>query len=442
METDEKACPFCGETIKSIAIKCKHCQSDLSNQPPGVTPQVTEASEPQPHVPTKSSGSLRLIGWALVTGGLGLIYYGSGGVLFAFPALWSGFALVFPGASWITRTGKGFVAMLVVMATAVAIQGGVEEVRGKRTESSDVAGLVQDVSISALLTAYEGNELKADAEYKGKMVRITGVVESVKKDVLDNPYLVIQEPGKERLLPNVQCVLNPSAFNDAKQAELGRSVTIVGKVDGLMMNVLLSDCALVEAKKRAEVLNHGAQIKSSEAPGGRHSPTTLSAPKDLPDLLGMASALLLLPNDGTTPVLSRPELFDLIPLDRWQRRSQGSWDTIVPTPDGPIRLTINGTEESVMSVDVELEALSASDPIGETFAATAEARVILCDSKPYASSGQKYWRYAPAGTSGIVAKHEWSSGSGGTTTSVHFENGSIPGIGTEASDGIWTDKCS
>lgn len=31
---DTKACPYCGETIKAVAIRCKHCQADLTKAEP------------------------------------------------------------------------------------------------------------------------------------------------------------------------------------------------------------------------------------------------------------------------------------------------------------------------------------------------------------------------------------------------------------------------
>jgi len=30
---DTKACPFCGEEIKAVAVRCKHCQADLTKAP-------------------------------------------------------------------------------------------------------------------------------------------------------------------------------------------------------------------------------------------------------------------------------------------------------------------------------------------------------------------------------------------------------------------------
>jgi hypothetical protein len=32
LSTDEKLCPFCAEPIKSAAVRCKHCQADLSKK--------------------------------------------------------------------------------------------------------------------------------------------------------------------------------------------------------------------------------------------------------------------------------------------------------------------------------------------------------------------------------------------------------------------------
>ena len=47
LKRDERICPYCAETIKATAIKCRFCQSD-------VTPVVEPDSAPDP-APTKKA---------------------------------------------------------------------------------------------------------------------------------------------------------------------------------------------------------------------------------------------------------------------------------------------------------------------------------------------------------------------------------------------------
>ena len=40
LAADEKVCPYCAETIKAAAVKCRFCQSDLTVEPPTTLPTV------------------------------------------------------------------------------------------------------------------------------------------------------------------------------------------------------------------------------------------------------------------------------------------------------------------------------------------------------------------------------------------------------------------
>jgi DNA-directed RNA polymerase subunit M/transcription elongation factor TFIIS len=72
--TDEMNCPYCGETIKSVAIKCRFCQSPLKRMEPTVDPKYKMTSEQPPQKvlePIKNEKSLTTFQlWTFVIAGI------------------------------------------------------------------------------------------------------------------------------------------------------------------------------------------------------------------------------------------------------------------------------------------------------------------------------------------------------------------------------------
>lgn len=99
------------------------------------------------------------------------------------------------------------------------------------------------INASKILSDYRNNEVQADNVYKGKYVEVTGWVGEIKKDLFGSLYITVGT-GAEFEIPQVQAFFDDSMNNKLATLNKGARVTIVCKVEGLMMNVIAKKCVL------------------------------------------------------------------------------------------------------------------------------------------------------------------------------------------------------
>jgi|688.fasta_scaffold304094_1 hypothetical protein len=99
----------------------------------------------------------------------------------------------------------------------------------------------QTIKAPNLTASYDENEVKADENFKGKTFYVEGTVSDIKKDIMDDIYVILEG---DQMFRDVQCFFDDK--NTASQLKKGMRVTFQGKCDGLMMNVLMKNCVLVD----------------------------------------------------------------------------------------------------------------------------------------------------------------------------------------------------
>ena len=117
--------------------------------------------------------------------------------------------------------------------------------RHQQREAEDlrVEQLAPELSITAerLMRKYEENELAADQRYKGKVIVVTGVINSVGTDVLNTLYVTLDSGGG---LFSVQCYFADSHARLLSTLREGLKVDIKGRCDGKPMNIQLYGCTI------------------------------------------------------------------------------------------------------------------------------------------------------------------------------------------------------
>ena len=95
-------------------------------------------------------------------------------------------------------------------------------------------------ALRVLFAAYDNNSVAADAKYEDKIVKVSGYIQSIGKDITDTAYLVI---GGKGFLDGVQCMLPEGQEGLVGSVSKGQYVTLKGKVSGQVVgNVLVRNC--------------------------------------------------------------------------------------------------------------------------------------------------------------------------------------------------------
>lgn len=103
----------------------------------------------------------------------------------------------------------------------------------------------EEEMLRTLLAQYKNNEVRGDAQFKGRTVQFAGLVGDVKKDILNHVFVTVGT-GEWLQIPRVQCLFDDRSASQTSSLNKGDRVRMRGTVKGLMMNVLVEGCEVVQ----------------------------------------------------------------------------------------------------------------------------------------------------------------------------------------------------
>ena len=130
--------------------------------------------------------------------------------------------------------------------TSVSIENSDSKQTSVSNENSNKKQMEPELSISAteLINAYKENEVKADKIYKGKIVEVNGIVDTVDSD-MDDKAVVRLSDGDKFSIYTVSCRIDDENQDNACELKKGENVKIIGKAYGeIIGQPVIKDCKI------------------------------------------------------------------------------------------------------------------------------------------------------------------------------------------------------
>lgn len=109
----------------------------------------------------------------------------------------------------------------------------------------NIAKQTSDFSISSsnLVKEYESNPSSSDKKYIDRVIEVTGIIAEISTDQNNSIVFILRD---NELSAGVLCTLNEIATKKAKHYKKGDKINIKGTCSGMLFEVVLNKCIIIE----------------------------------------------------------------------------------------------------------------------------------------------------------------------------------------------------
>ena len=149
------------------------------------------------------------------------------------------------GKKWYSKWWVWVIIVIVIFALIGSLgesdSSGTQSVREEVKEEPAIM-----VTAFKMAAEYKENEVAADAKYEGKLVEISGTVDTIGKDALDTPFIAFATENQYEIINRIQCMFGRNDVEALSSVSKGQKITVRGEVSGALGNIIVRDCQIVE----------------------------------------------------------------------------------------------------------------------------------------------------------------------------------------------------
>ncbi len=136
------------------------------------------------------------------------------------------------------RNALAAAALTMAALLVIATGGDTEKDKEKKVKSSKVS---VRVTADAIYRAYKANEVAADNKYKGKVIAVSGIVDSIGKGFTGGPYISLKTSSP---ILGVRCYFAKSHLGELAKIKKNTEVTLKCVGGGKIMSPILRGCLI------------------------------------------------------------------------------------------------------------------------------------------------------------------------------------------------------